>query len=262
VKPLLGMLSIAGGFVMSLGMFAAGLAFAAWFIATEPAREPDAGADVASLWTVEPRKVDTAAQHFERLPALPTGQAKTPQPAAIRIASAFAADTTTGTLDPINTASVQTAGQGPSNGQSPWHETSSPSHEKWCAERYRSYRAHDNSYTSYSGEVRSCISPFMEDQAAASAGAPSWVVQEDTVQDSASQGETIEETGGEAQHLGAPPERYAEGSSASLQYALDVEAGGWIDSDHMAYCMSRYRSYRPEDNTYQPFGGGPRLQCE
>ncbi|MER9232266.1 BA14K family protein [Mesorhizobium sp. M0622] len=24
----------------------------------------------------------------------------------------------------------------------------------------------------------------------------------------------------------------------------------------MQYCFSRYRSYRPEDNTYQPYSGG------
>ncbi|MER8725965.1 BA14K family protein [Mesorhizobium sp. M1027] len=30
----------------------------------------------------------------------------------------------------------------------------------------------------------------------------------------------------------------------------------------MQYCFSRYRSYRPEDNSYQPHSGGPRRQCE
>ncbi|MER9869926.1 BA14K family protein [Mesorhizobium sp. M0136] len=30
----------------------------------------------------------------------------------------------------------------------------------------------------------------------------------------------------------------------------------------MQYCFSRYRSYRPADNTYQPYSGGPRSQCE
>ena len=29
-----------------------------------------------------------------------------------------------------------------------------------------------------------------------------------------------------------------------------------------ALCRQRYRSYRAEDNTYQPLGGGPRRQCE
>jgi hypothetical protein len=29
-----------------------------------------------------------------------------------------------------------------------------------------------------------------------------------------------------------------------------------------ALCQQRYRSYRAEDNTYQPLSGGPRRQCE
>lgn len=35
-----------------------------------------------------------------------------------------------------------------------------------------------------------------------------------------------------------------------------------LSADHIRDCLSRYRSYRPEDNTYQPYGGGPRRQCE
>ncbi|MER9071791.1 BA14K family protein [Mesorhizobium sp. M0904] len=26
--------------------------------------------------------------------------------------------------------------------------------------------------------------------------------------------------------------------------------------------LQPYRSYRPEDNSYQPYSGGPRRQCE
>jgi len=34
-----------------------------------------------------------------------------------------------------------------------------------------------------------------------------------------------------------------------------------IDDNHVASCTSRYRSYRVEDNSYQPFSG-PRRQCQ
>lgn len=34
-----------------------------------------------------------------------------------------------------------------------------------------------------------------------------------------------------------------------------------LNDDHVAWCMSRYRSYQPEDNSYQPFSG-PRRQCQ
>lgn len=30
---------------------------------------------------------------------------------------------------------------------------------------------------------------------------------------------------------------------------------------HEARCASRYRSYRAADDSYQPYGGGPRRQC-
>ena len=35
-----------------------------------------------------------------------------------------------------------------------------------------------------------------------------------------------------------------------------------LSAEHIQDCLSRYRSYQPEDNTYQPYGGGPRQQCE
>lgn len=53
------------------------------------------------------------------------------------------------------------------------------------------------------------------------------------------------------------------GGAASVeenaQYASN-EAVGLSDA-HISDCMDRYRSYRIEDNSYQPYGGGPRRQC-
>lgn len=34
------------------------------------------------------------------------------------------------------------------------------SHIEWCLNRYRSYNPRDNTWVSYSGKVRECISPF------------------------------------------------------------------------------------------------------
>ena len=100
------------------------------------------------------------------------------------------------------------------------------SHVRWCESRYRSYNQDDNSYMSYSGEQRPCISPYLD------AG----------VGDQAAQPST------EAS--------YVEGGAAPLIAAVEVSA------DHVESCFSRYRSYRPEDNSYQPYTGGPRRQCE
>lgn len=35
-----------------------------------------------------------------------------------------------------------------------------PRHYEWCASRYRSYRAYDNTFQPNSGPRRSCLSPF------------------------------------------------------------------------------------------------------
>ena len=35
-----------------------------------------------------------------------------------------------------------------------------------------------------------------------------------------------------------------------------------LDPQHLAKCSERYRSYDPSDDSYQPFGGGPRRQCQ
>jgi hypothetical protein len=46
------------------------------------------------------------------------------------------------------------------------------------------------------------------------------------------------------------------------QVALERAPAADMDSEeHIRSCFSRYRSYRPEDNTYQPFDGGPRRPC-
>lgn len=44
------------------------------------------------------------------------------------------------------------------------------------------------------------------------------------------------------------------------QRAID-DAAGTLPIAHVQACFARYRSYRAEDNSYQPYGGGPRRQC-
>ncbi len=46
-------------------------------------------------------------------------------------------------------------------------------------------------------------------------------------------------------------------NEASVEFAV----GDGLDPDHISSCSRRYRSYRVADNTYQPFGGGPRRHC-
>ena len=105
-------------------------------------------------------------------------------------------------------------------------------HVKWCSERYRSYRPEDNSYRSYSGSQRECVSPFDKTSSA----------REDEEDEYA-------DTGMDRNHVG---------------YAVkDVqEPANYPTPRHIASCFARYRSYNPEDNSYQPYRGRSRRQCE
>jgi len=92
---------------------------------------------------------------------------------------------------------------------------------------YSSYNPDDNSYMSYSGQQRPCVSPYLDTTAAAEQAAQQ------------------------------PTEvSYVEAGAAPLVASAD------LSDDHVQSCFSRYRSYRPEDNSYQPYSGGPRRQCE
>lgn len=101
-------------------------------------------------------------------------------------------------------------------------------HVAWCSHRYRSYRTYDNSYTPYSGGRRECVSPYIGSSDVTQAYNP-------------------DETA----------YRPSEGR-VDLVYASEQS---YAATDHAEYCFSKYRSYRAEDNTYQPYDGGPRKQC-
>ncbi|RWC42964.1 MAG: BA14K family protein [Mesorhizobium sp.] len=196
MKAVLGLVC---GFVLTLAVFGSGLGFAAWLLAAKSPRQATATLSVAELWTKKAQPVDGAGQGLERLPA---GQTAPPDIAA----------KPRETPDPTVTGAIA--------------PKLTPSHLAWCASRYRSYHPDDNSYLSYSGQLRRCISPYLEaaDQ-----------------QPSAGDGD--------------------ENGAGLGVYAAD-DSGAELSADHVDYCFSRYRSYRPEDNSYQPYSGGPRRQCQ
>ena len=77
MKALLG---ITGGFVLTLAVFASGLAFATWLLAAKPVRQATPAIGVSELWTKDAQPVDPQKQNLERIPAqqaglLPTLQA-------------------------------------------------------------------------------------------------------------------------------------------------------------------------------------------
>jgi hypothetical protein len=212
VKAFLGVLGFVGGFFVSFGMFAVGIVVATWFLAAEPVRQVAHSDDMDRLWTITPRKIDTASQNFERLP--PANPVPTEDPAAPQGVDM----TATASLQP-ETISGQDALRS---------DVNFAAHVEWCQRRYRSYRANDNSYTSYDGDDRPCASPYSDDL------------------------------------LAAFPEMASEtisGEPIAARYAMDETSGGFVEPNHASECFARYRSYRPSDNSYQPYGGGPRQQC-
>lgn len=206
--------AIFGGFVLTLAVFASGLAFATWLLIAKPVRPAAPVSSVADLWAKDPRPVNPASQRLERLPARPVPVRTLEVDRSSKPTDAAAASTT----DITATGSIQP----PAEEQ----QTLPAAHVEWCASRYRSYRPDDNHYTSYSGQQRPCISPYL--------GA-------------ADDGSYFE----------------ASDTSSVEGYAPSDEPGAAeLSFDHVQYCFSRYRSYRPEDNSYQPYSGGPRRQCE
>ena len=213
-------LATLGGFLLTLAIFASGGLLTAWFIAVEPIDQTVSTSDASDLWSREPRRVDPAAQHLARLPALASGIEQAPAEPSSELSFVSAAAAGDGPPDATMT--------GETGDEQPFAEPEMPAaHLEWCASRYRSYRAEDNSYRSYSGPRRTCVSPYLE-AAEPRASNPLVVAEEDQ-----------------------PTE--------ALGYAPAQEA---VSADHVAYCFSRYRSYRPSDNSYQPYGSATRRQCE
>lgn len=148
--------------------------------------------EASDLWTSTPIKIDRTTQTFERISPV---------------------------LSTYASAPVQAAGSMPGPEQkvvvslpaADEHPGLSGDHLSWCASRYRSFDPSTNSYRSFSGEIRTCSSPF---ETSASISSHS-------------------------------RDGYAQLQSAPQQLA--------------AWCASRYRSYRPSDNTYQPHSGQRRV---
>ncbi|MBZ9775384.1 BA14K family protein [Mesorhizobium sp. CO1-1-8] len=202
MKAVLGLVC---GFVLTLAVFGSGLGFAAWLLAAKPPHQATATVNVAELWTKKALPVNKAGQGLERLPAaqpappdIPAKPRETPP-------------------DPTVTGAI-----------APEATELPPPHLAWCASRYRSYHPDDNSYLSYSGQLRRCISPYLE-----------------------AAGQAAQLTAGDGDENGA----------GLGVYAAD-DGGAALSADHVDSCFSRYRSYRPEDNSYQPYSGGPRRQCQ
>lgn len=227
------------GFASAMLLFAGGAYSTLLILTAEPRPAPSANADVADLWTSEPRRIEVSTQRLERAEPLPTGRTAAAEPQAASDDDVRVAATAARTIDPA----VAPATAGLSGNNDRWIAAAASAgadaaardlsmHVAWCSERYRSYRPEDNSYVSYGGKRRACMSDFT--------------------------------SGGGGSILEASEALYVEAiADDALPSAIaDGAMHAGFDAGHAESCFARYRSYRAEDNSYQPYGGGPRRQCE
>ena len=240
-------LAVASGFVVGLGMFGGGALVTFMVLKTAPDRALAASTDVADVWSSAPRVVDASAQDFERLPGV--------APAGEQVASARAMPDEE-PVDVMTTASLGPREQaGEPRVVDPLEAELIVAHVEWCFGRYRSYDPDTNTYRPYRGGRQDCVSPYLEElEAIASSGGADWA-------DEAAS----EEGGVEFASIEERPARVEEAGGALLLRvdgrAPAGQASG-LTAAHVEACFSRSRSYDPATNTYQPFGGGPRRQCE
>jgi len=218
------LLAFVSGFLLTLVIFVSGAGFTIVYLTAEPVPLHRANAaGASSAGMTKPVRMVGTSQHD-------SGDREATVPEEPLQAQAPSRHNDSGTsLDLTATASVTPA---PSAQRNPQIEAA---HIAWCSERYRSYDAQDNRYTAYSGERRECVSPFSE-------GSGDLNGNDET-------GSVISVSSGQTSALG------------NAHYTRDNPVAQ-LSPEHIQSCFARYRSYRPEDNSYQPYGGGPRRQCQ
>ncbi|UVC11518.1 BA14K family protein [Rhizobium sp. TH2] len=243
--------ALIAGLLLSMTTFVAGLIIAMVYVnvAEEPPRTQNL--DTSALWTTEPMSVEKQTLSFQRVPARPrqderevaslNKEASEPKLKETTASDAEpVADDPMAVVDPVTTGAIDPA----QNDAEPTPRAEqTAAHVEWCSRRYRSYRIEDNSYRPYGGGRRSCESPYSDGVTADLDAEDAFAADPDA----------------QTKRNNAEP-REDEGKVEQVIYE-DVPSTEF-SGDHVQSCMSRYRSYRPEDNSYQPFDGGPRRQCE
>jgi hypothetical protein len=215
------------GLLLSGVTFILGILFAVMYLpASEQASLSHSG-DVSGLWTSKPTIVDAAHERLKRvaakMPDPPTNEIQ--RNSDITSENPLAMSTGQNNVDPTTTSATIDSAQ----------ENLKQFHTEWCKRRYSSYRVDDDSYQPYRGIRRQCASPYI---VAGNITPASTAVIERT---------SLVTRDDQDEQKTASAEETVGPQDADAQQAMK--------------CARRYRSYRPEDNTYQPFDGGPRRQC-
>src|SRR5690606_17678490 len=137
-------LAMLTGLAATLGVFAGGVAFAVAYLFAEPVAEQNLSSASSVAFSTTPRKINPADQNYERIASILPPDTLS----ASQVAELVQDDVT----DQMTTAST-TREEAPK-------VSLSREHVAWCSKRYRSYRPETNSYRSYSGRSRECVSPY------------------------------------------------------------------------------------------------------
>lgn len=227
------LVSLVLGVSLAVVLFVGALATVAWLI-SEASPHRFANLDEKPLWTNRPVSVDPASQGLERVAAAPVPP----------VFQAMAVDIPEEMERELRMASMPQREADPGIDQTTTGAVGDMAlagtpHADWCSRQYRSYRIEDNSYQPYSGPRKQCESPYAANlQAVTDGDEPR---SEPAFHDLARSGHP-------------PQDPFHAVDDAPAAY------GGMPADAHVAWCFERYNSYRPEDNTYQPYDG-PRRQC-
>lgn len=230
-------LALVSGFVFTFGVFAAGVTMATFYVVGPTQEHAGLDASSATAWSDEPVRVAYAPSPPAPQDARSVGDAMGEERPGI---------------DPVTTSALGGSDDmlpGPAPAPNPdtaqalsaEQEMLVSAHVNWCRDRYRSYRPEDNSYRPYSGGNGFCVSPYLEQLEAATRR------EDAVVAASLRQDEFGSAPGGIEQDF--------------IQTGEPAAMNGAPTDEHIRNCFDRYRSYQPEDNSYQPYGGGPRRQC-
>lgn len=208
---------------LATGMVLGGVVMVSAALSPEEAQHQFTGLDIRDLWTSKPVRIDRAAQNLERLPPrYAANVVMAPMQPATRDVAPETQVADSGSR--VEGIDIISTASIYDEGSEEFEAALPAQHLSWCSKHYRSYDPANNTYRSFSGTLRDCKSPYLTDNS-----------------------EVISEEAGLM--------TVTDGQGNSTDYSVQSNANA-------AACMARYRSYRPSDNSYQPYGGGPRQQCQ
>lgn len=224
-------LTIIGACVTTLGLFGTGFLTAIIFLTADPVPVWKPTRDTAGLWTPEPTVVSKAGDGLQRLPT-PSVDDDPPQQTASDAPSGRVFEN-----EALMARSLVLSDEGEFDVEAePTIDTVTTA----SVDRYDQRNAPGLS----AAHVRWCSSRYRsyrtEDNSYVAYSGALWECVSPYVDDVIASSENARAPG--------------------VQMAGDF--AGYLSPQHIQSCFARYRSYRPDDNSYQPYGGGPRRQCE